>query len=116
MITGRRLFAGETVSDTLAGVLKTEVDWSHLPSNTPAAVRRLLRHCLARDRKLRLQDIGDARVELSEIDGERDSLATAAISPSRPTMAAVGCDVCRRRGRDPGGRGGMVEPKRTCEP
>ncbi|MDP3717468.1 MAG: protein kinase [Acidobacteriota bacterium] len=80
MLTGQRLFDGETVSDTLASVLKTDVDWSRLPNETPASVRRLLRHCLARDRKQRLQDIGDARLELSE-GGAHDVVA---LSPSAP--------------------------------
>ncbi|MSO62372.1 MAG: hypothetical protein EXQ50_09815 [Acidobacteria bacterium] len=82
MLTGQRLFDGETVSDTLASVLKTDVDWSRLPNETPASVRRLLRHCLARDRKQRLQDIGDARLELSE-GGAHDVVAGAPAGPAR---------------------------------
>ena len=65
-VTGRRLFEGATVSDTLASVLKTEPDWSALPSDTPSAIRRLLRRSLDKDRKERLQHIGDVRVELRE--------------------------------------------------
>src|SRR5205814_908047 len=49
MLTGRRMFTGETVSDTLAAVLKTDPDWSALPRETPPAIRRLLRRCLERD-------------------------------------------------------------------
>ena len=64
MLTGERLFEGASVSDTLANVLKTEPDWNRLPANTPLEFRKLLRHCLVRDRKLRLQDIADARFEL----------------------------------------------------
>jgi len=64
MLTGRPLFAGETVSDTLAGVLKTEVDFSRLPAATPAPVVELLRRCLERNPKNRLRDIGEARVAL----------------------------------------------------
>src|SRR5436190_837898 len=45
MLTGREMFSGETVSDALAAVLKTEVDWSALPAETPAPIRRLLRRC-----------------------------------------------------------------------
>src|SRR3954452_5206089 len=66
MLTGRMLFGGETVSDTLAAVLKTDPDWSVLPAETPVAIRRLLRRCIERDRKRRLQDIGDARLEIEE--------------------------------------------------
>jgi Tol biopolymer transport system component len=64
MLTGRKLFDGETASDTLAAVLTREPDWSLLPASTPAALERLLRLCLIRDPKHRLQSIGDARVEL----------------------------------------------------
>jgi serine/threonine protein kinase len=66
MLTGRRLFAGETVSDTLATVLKTDPDWGALPEGTPASVRRLLRRCLARDPRRRLRDIADAALDLDE--------------------------------------------------
>jgi hypothetical protein len=63
MLTGQQVFKGETVSDTLAAVLKTDPDWARLPADTPAPVRVLLRRCLERDRKKRLRDIGDAFVE-----------------------------------------------------
>ncbi len=66
MLTGRRLFDGETVSDLLASVLKTEPDWSTLPTGTPAPVRRLLGRCLVRDPRERLHDIADARLEIEE--------------------------------------------------
>ncbi len=49
MLTGRRLFAGETISDSLAAVLRQDVDWTALPGDTPASVRRLLARCLERD-------------------------------------------------------------------
>ena len=64
MLTGRRAFDGETVSDVLAAVLKTDIDWSQLPSDTPSHVRTLLRRCLDRDVARRLRDIGEARVWL----------------------------------------------------
>ncbi|HEX9800318.1 MAG TPA: LpqB family beta-propeller domain-containing protein [Thermoanaerobaculia bacterium] len=66
MLSGRSLFAGDTVTDTLAGVLKTEVDFSHLPGSTPAAIRRLLRRCLERNPKNRLHDIADARLVIED--------------------------------------------------
>ena len=66
MLTGTRLFAGETVSDTLAAVLKTDPDWSLLPKDTPPTVKRLLRRCLERDAKRRLGWIGGFRHELDE--------------------------------------------------
>ena len=60
MLTGRRCFEGETVSDVLASVLRQEIDWSALPPDTPAGVRALLARCLERDPKKRLRDVGDA--------------------------------------------------------
>ena len=63
MLTGHRLFTGETVSHVLASVLKTEPDWSLLPSGVPASLLRLLRRCLERDRRNRLHDVADARLE-----------------------------------------------------
>jgi serine/threonine-protein kinase len=66
MLTRSRCFVGETISDTLASVLKEEPDWSRLPAETPPAIRRLLRRCLAKDRRQRLGDAGAARLELSE--------------------------------------------------
>jgi serine/threonine-protein kinase len=66
MLTGRRLFSGETVSDTLAAILTHEPDWESLPGATPTSVRQLLRRCLERDPKRRLRDIGDARFELDD--------------------------------------------------
>ncbi len=69
MLAGRKLFGGDTVSDTLADVLKTDPDWSALPPDTPPAIRRLLRRCLDRDRKQRLADIADARLEIDEAMG-----------------------------------------------
>jgi eukaryotic-like serine/threonine-protein kinase len=66
MLTGQRAFSGETISDTLAAVLKTEPDWRALPSSTPSAVRRLLARCLRKDPSRRLRDMGDARIEIEE--------------------------------------------------
>ncbi|MFN8093847.1 MAG: protein kinase [Vicinamibacteria bacterium] len=78
MLTGRRLFAGETVSDVLAGVLKTDPDWGALPRDTPEPVRGLLRRCLEREPLERLRDIGEARVLLSR----RLEPAAAELPPS----------------------------------
>jgi len=64
MVTGRRLFDGETVSDMLAGVLKEEPPWEQLPANVPRPVERLLHRCLTRDPTERLHDIADARLEI----------------------------------------------------
>jgi eukaryotic-like serine/threonine-protein kinase len=66
MLTGKRLYGGETVSDTLAAVLKVEPDWDALPQELPAVILRLLRRCLTKDHRERLQAIGDARIEIKE--------------------------------------------------
>ena len=66
MLTGTSLFAGETISHTLAFVITKEPDWNALPANTPASIRRLLRRALEKDRKRRLPDIGSARLEIDE--------------------------------------------------
>ena len=66
MLTGRKAFAGETVSDTLAAILMKEPDWTALPADTPASVRRVLRRCLDRDPRTRIHDIADGRLELDE--------------------------------------------------
>jgi serine/threonine protein kinase len=66
MLTGRQAFGGETTSHVLASVLKDEPDWSTLPTDTPTPIRRLLRRCLDKDRKRRLADAGDARLEIDE--------------------------------------------------
>jgi serine/threonine-protein kinase len=79
LLAGRRLFEGETISDTLAAVLKTEPDWSALPATTPPTVRRLLARCLDRDPRLRLRDIGEARVLLSR---DLAAEATGALEPA----------------------------------
>src|SRR6185295_15468699 len=58
-----KAFEGETVSDTLAAVLRADVEWGRLPAGTPQWVIRLLKRCLERDSKRRLRDIGDAWIE-----------------------------------------------------
>jgi serine/threonine protein kinase len=69
-LSGRRAFSGETVTDTLAAVLDKEPEWSVIGDDVPAAVRRLLRRCLEKDVRRRLQHIGDARLELEETAAE----------------------------------------------
>ena len=70
MLTGHAVFAGETLSDTLAAVLKQEPDWQALPADTPAGIRSVLRHCLKKDRVDRLHDIADARIDIEEAIAE----------------------------------------------
>src|SRR6185436_18142126 len=71
MLSGKQLFYGETVSDTIARILEREPDWSALPAAVPERIRDLLRRCLEKDARKRLRDIGDARIELEEAVAER---------------------------------------------
>jgi len=66
MLTGRPAFTGETVSHVLAAVLTHEPDWTALPAATPEPIRRLLRRCLEKDRRRRLESAADARLEIEE--------------------------------------------------
>ena len=63
-LSGIRVFAGETATDSIGAILHKEPDWALLPPNTPPTVQLLLRRCLAKDRNRRLRDIGDARIEI----------------------------------------------------
>jgi Tol biopolymer transport system component len=65
MLAGRRAFRGDSVSDTLATVLKVDPDWDALPAAVPGQILTLLRRCLTKDRTLRLQAIGEARIVLA---------------------------------------------------
>jgi eukaryotic-like serine/threonine-protein kinase len=98
MLTGRPLFDGETLTDTLAAVLTREIDWSLLPRSTPPALVDLLRRCLERDPKKRLRDIGDVRLDASALAPVSDVGPTArrgwlwglAIAATLVTGVAIG--------------------------
>src|SRR5262249_51872608 len=94
MLTGKQPFAGESVSDTLASVLKVDPDWSALPKETPASIFKLVRRCLTRDRKRRLQAIGEARIviedQLENPESEADVPANATTAKLPWILAAVG--------------------------
>jgi len=68
LLTGQLAFRGETDSDTIGKILEREPDWSSLPAATPAATRRLLLRCLAKDPRQRLRDVGDIRIEMDQVD------------------------------------------------
>lgn len=80
ILTGRRAFDGDEVSDILAAILRAEPDWNLLPGATPMGVTRLLHRCLEKDRKRRIADIADARFELSA----RHHFADTKLAQSRP--------------------------------
>jgi serine/threonine-protein kinase len=67
MFAGTMAFRGESVTDTLAEIIKAEPDWNLLPANTPKPVRTLLQRCLKKDPKQRLQAIGEARIVIEEL-------------------------------------------------
>src|ERR1035437_7548965 len=78
LLTGAMLFGdGKNVSDSLAAVLTREPDFNALPKDTPPRVRRILEHCLRKDPKQRLRDIGDARILLDEPEPEAPVAAPA---------------------------------------
>jgi len=85
MLGGRKLFAGETVSDTLASVLQATIDLDDLPGDLPHAVKRLLKRCLQRDPRQRLRDIGDARLVLQDvISGETEEIEARVTPANNP--------------------------------
>ena len=86
MLTGRRPFGGEDVTEVIASVVKDEPHWALLPPTTPHAITRLIRRCLVKDPQQRLRDIGDARLDLASLEevvpiprGNRRGLGTVAI-------------------------------------
>jgi serine/threonine protein kinase/Tol biopolymer transport system component len=90
MLTGRRLFGGDNVSDVLAAVLRQDIDWSALPADTPLGMRRMLRRCLDRDPKRRFSAIGDARFDLEDATEPAAAAPSASARPSRaPLWAGV---------------------------
>ena len=83
MITGRMVFPGATVSDTIAAVLERSPDWSALPPPTPPAVRHVLARCLEKDPKQRWRDVGDVRIELDDAEAWRPQTDSASPKTSR---------------------------------
>lgn len=73
MLAGRRPFVGADAREVIAHVLASTPDWSALPADTPSGVRRLLIRCLTKDRRQRLHDIGDARLEIEDVLGGASS-------------------------------------------
>jgi serine/threonine protein kinase len=82
MLTGRRAFAGDNITDTLAAIVRADPEWTALPPDTPPAIRRLLRRCLEKDRKRRLADISDARLEIDDAFGPNADAAHTAPPPT----------------------------------
>jgi Tol biopolymer transport system component len=89
MLTGRRPFDGEDVSDTLALVLKGSPDWSALPLDTPPAIRTLVERCLERERRHRVASASTALYALSDASAADDRWSTGRGSDPRTVAAAV---------------------------
>src|SRR5690348_7129683 len=86
MLAGKMAFSGETVTDTLAAVIRAEPDWTALPVSTPVHVRVLLQRCLQKDAKQRLRDIGDARIAVAEVVSGAAKEQVAAAGAARPVQ------------------------------
>jgi len=106
MLTGRRAFAGNTVTDVIESVLHNAPPWDVLPAPTPAAVRTLLKRCLAKDPAQRLRDIGDAHFDL---DADEPAPASTAAPRRRGLPIAVTAIVVLLVG------GGLVLSRRLLQ-
>ena len=84
MLTGAPAFAGDTVGDLIAAVLKTTPDWAALPADVPPQIVTLIQRCLEKDRRTRIGDIAVARFVLSG-----DATAAAPLAPVRPSASAA---------------------------
>jgi len=86
MLTGKMAFQGETISDTLAAVIRSEPDWMLLPSDLPRSIRALLLRCLHKDSRQRLQSVGEARIAIENI---LSGAASETVSSAMLPVAAV---------------------------
>ena len=84
MLSGRRAFDGETISDTFVSILEHQPEWTALPAATPASIRTLLERCLRKDPRTRLHDIADALIEFE--DGARPVASTRSVTHAAPGM------------------------------
>jgi serine/threonine protein kinase len=90
MLTGRMTFAGESVTDTLAEIIKGDPNWSSLPADTPKTIEKLLRRCLNKNPKQRLQAIGDARISIEEVLADPEETRPQPALPSRRPRTVIG--------------------------
>jgi serine/threonine-protein kinase len=92
MLTGKAVFHGDTTSDILAAVLRSEPNWSALPVGTPPRIRKLLQRCLERYRNQRLRDIGEARIAIDAHEEEAPHKSrTAGVFPWAAVLATAVC-------------------------
>ena len=83
LLTGRMLFSGGTISETIAAVMMKEPDWDTLPANLPARARDLLQRCLTKEPRNRLRDIGEARIAIEEVQSGAEVDGDVAQTPGR---------------------------------
>src|SRR6202521_2211179 len=97
LLTGKQAFSGEDVTEILAAVVKSEPDWSKLPEATPLTIKTLLRRCLRKDKRQRISDATDVRIEIEDaIAAPKDSGATQAAPASTsklPWAVAAGLAI-----------------------
>ena len=98
MLTGRRAFTGDTVSDVLAAVLRAELDWDSLPPQTPPAIRRLLERCLTKDKRRRLGAISEATFAIDEYLANPEGAPGAAASETPGTGSLRGFPLLKSLG------------------
>jgi len=89
MLTGTRLFAGDSIPETLGLIFSRDPDLATLPSATPARVRALIARCLVKDPRQRLRDIGEARLVLDDAHDTPLAIPPAAV-PERLRWAPWG--------------------------
>jgi serine/threonine-protein kinase len=90
MLSGKRVFEGDDVSEVMAGVLKLDPDWSALPADLPAPVRHLLKRCLEKDPKKRLRNVAEGMLQLEDaLAMPVASAAATAGAASAPAFAPV---------------------------
>ncbi len=90
-LSGRKAFAGETATDTILEVVRSEPNWNDLPAGTSTSLRRVLRRCLEKDPHSRTRDIGDARIEITDAHQETEGVTSSApvVVKSRRTWLLV---------------------------
>jgi serine/threonine-protein kinase len=94
MLTARRAFHGEDVTDTIAAIVRGEPDWDALPGDTPRQIRLLLKRCLEKDRRARISDVGVARFLMNEtLETPPPSAAPAPVGSGRRRLVPIAAGV-----------------------
>jgi serine/threonine-protein kinase len=88
-LTAKRTFQGDTITETVAAILKSEPDWTLLPAETPYVVRTVLRRCLEKEPGRRLRDIGDVRIEITEVISQAEIAEPVPVGRIARTWKAV---------------------------